>query len=234
MSVEEIKNKNKDDKVKCIINNFIIQICELDKSKKTLDEKINTINTLADNLIDFCIKQKIFYFVENKISYSQIVKSFKVQLITFIKNLVDPTNTIINKYIETNNVGSNSNSNANSNWDNVSDINSLMFKNFKNLNETFEKNVSFKEQKIPTQTNYDEVFGNDSFEPNYKSSSININLTNIDSNSTEQFDLDKLGLYVKILINQNKYVVEFVDKLNWMCKILSDPDVKYKKSNPFE
>lgn len=243
MSFQKIKNKINDDKTESIVNNFIVQIYELDKSKKTLDDKINSINLLANNLIDFCIKKKIFYFIENKVSYSQIVKSFKTQLITFIKNLVDPANTIINKYIETNNSNSKSNANTNTNhsnqsnpnWDNVSDINSLMFKNFKNFNETFEKNVSFREKELPTQTNYDETFGDDSFEPNYKLSSQNIN-SNANSNSSLNFqiDLDKLGLYIKILINQNKYVVELVDKLISMCKILSDPDIKYKKVNPFE
>lgn len=225
----------KDNKIETIINNFIKQIYELDKSNKKLDEKVKSIDTLVENLIDYCIKKKIFYYVENKISYSNIAKSFKIHLITYIKNLIDPTNTIIDKYIG--GIENNEELNYKTSWDNVSDVNSLMFKNFKQLNESFDKNVSFKECEI-TQTNYDE--NNEGFEYNIKSSSINTNLlnsnisTNFTNNNEMQTNLDNLGLYIKILINQNKYMVEFVDKLNVMCKILSDPDIKYKKVNPFE
>jgi len=216
-------------KTETIINHFVRQIYELDKSKKTLEEKIESIDFLINNLIDFCIKKKIFYYVENKISYSNIITNFKLHLIKFIKKMVDPTDSVISKYIT-----SNTNNNSNTNWDNVSDINSLMFKNFKQLNESFEKNVSFNEQL--QITNYDEGF--DGFEFNVKSS-INSNLMKIaennngeENNNTEE--IDNLSLYIKILIGQNKYLIEFVDKLTLMCKILSDPDIKYKKSNPFE
>ena len=57
----------KDNKIETIINNFIKQIYELDKSNKKLDEKVKSIDTLVENLIDYCIKKKIFYYVENKI-----------------------------------------------------------------------------------------------------------------------------------------------------------------------
>ncbi len=234
-------------KTENIVNEFIKQIYELDGSKKTLEDKLLAIDNLLNNLIDYCIKKKIFYYVENKISYSNIVNNFKTHLVKFIKKLVDPSNNIINKYItSTSNTDKNPNSNVN--WDNVSDINSLMFRNFKQLNESFEKNVSFGEQiQI---TNYDE--GNDGFEYNIKSSNdkisnnnsfnssnnsnINSKLIGLVDNIEEENDLDEeiknLSLYIKILINQNKYLVEFVDKLIQMCKILSNTEIKYKKTNP--
>lgn len=203
-------------KIEDVTDNFIKQILELDKSKKTLEDKVIGIDLLIINLIDFCIKQKIFYYVENKISYNNIIYNFKFYLVSFIKNLIDPSNNIINKYIDNN-----------SNWDNISDINSLMFKNFKNLNETFEKNVSFNDFDL--QNDYDQ---DDGFELNYKSGS---NLQKNDSNSFNNKDeINKLSLYVKILINQNKYLIEFTSKLNDMCKILSVQDIKYKKNNTYD
>ena len=222
------KEKLNGDKIEDLINFFIKQIYELDESKKTLDEKISNIDNLINHLIDYCIKKKIFYYVENKISYNNIVCNFKYHLIKFIKNLVDPFDNIISKYII--------NDTNLTNWDNISDINSLMFKNFKNLNESFEKNVSFKDSiQI---NNYDD--GYDGFEFNIKPNSINNNLINFVENNEEIIEnndkdnIKNLSLFIKILVNQNKYLVEFIDKLIFMCKILSDIDIKYKKVNPYD
>ena len=232
---------NSNNKLNFIVNEFIKKIYELDKSKNTLEEKIKSIDNFLNNLIDYCIKKKIFFYVENKISYTNIVLNFKSHLIKFIKNLIDPFDNIINKYINLNNPNNpnnpnNSNNSNNPNWDNISDINSLMFRNFKKLNETFEKNVSF-DDKFQI-TNYDD---DDGFECNIKSLSINENLfemanTNVNTNVNIniEIEIEKLSLYIKILVNQNKYLIEFIDKLNQMCKILSDPEIKYKKSNPFD
>ena len=239
------------DKSIFMVNEFIKKIYELDKSKNTLEEKIISIDNMLNNLIDYCIKKKIFYYVENKISYTNITINFKSHLIKFIKNLIDPTDNIIKKYIGINTVYDDDLTNIkksnNSNWDNVSDINSLMFRNFKKLNESFEKNVSFQNEfQI---TNYDD--GNEGFEYNVKPSNINSNLLKIaniqNENEDENEDKDmyenkdggelnikNLSLYIKILVNQNKYLVEFIDKLTQMCKILSDTEIKYKKANPFD
>ena len=234
-------------KIEDIVNQYVKKIYELDKSSKTLDDKIKQIDNLTDNLIDYCIKKKIFYYVENKISYNQIMLNFKNHLIGFIKNLVDPTNTIIDKYIinSKNQYGKNDDININSNWDNVSDINSLMLKNFKDLNESFDKNVSF-DNNIQI-TNYDDF--SEGFEFNYNSTQtksknsndipINFNLVKLaeyenKSDTNNEMSSGSLSLYIKILVNQNKYLVEFISKLISMCKILSDQECKYKKSNPYE
>ena len=87
-------------KIEDITDNFIKQILELDNSKNNLENKLVFIDKLVDNLIDFCIKQKIFYYVENKISYNNIVNNFKSYLVNYIKNLIDPSNKIIDKYID--------------------------------------------------------------------------------------------------------------------------------------
>jgi len=224
--------------VEKVINEYIKKICDNDMLNKTFDDKLKNITLLTDNLIDYCIKKKIFYFIENKISYTSIVVNFKSHLTNFIRNLVDPNDEIINKYII--NVEDDNISMGKMGWDNVSDLNSIMFKNFKNLNETFEKNVSFESQ-IESQieiTNYDDGF--DGFKLNNNNSNLyNSNLYN-DNDNADNLIIDNknvnnkiLPVYIKLLINQNKYLVEFTDKLITMCNILSEPDIKYKKINPY-
>lgn len=216
-----------------IINEYIKKICEFDSLNKSFDEKLKNITILTDNLIDYCIKKKILYYIENKISYTCIVQNFKSHLTKFIKVLVDPNDDIINKYVI--NTQDDNISMGKMGWDNVSDINSIIFNNFKNLNETFEKNVSFgSEINI---TNYDE--GYDGFQPNVSNDVCKLNELTIDSNEHQETYDEKdinnkiLPIYIKLLINQNKYIIEFTDKLISMCGVLSEYDIKYKKSNPY-
>ena len=233
-----IKKVNEFDKSNYMVNEFIKRIYELDESKNSLENKINHIDCFLNNLIDFCIKKKIFYFVENKISYTDIYTKFKYHLAIFIKNLIDPTNNIIDKYIINNNKSgfelnldlvqeseldsiSKTKLSNNNNWNNISDIDSLIFKNYKKLGKSSKKNVSFEDNL--QITNYDEIANENNFECNILADSTN----NVDN-------IKNLPLYIKILINQNKYLVEFIDKLNQMCKILSDPDIKYNKSCPYD
>ena len=85
-----------------VINEYIKKICEYDGLNVTFELKLKNISTLTDNLIDYCVKKKIFYFIENKISYTNISNNFKSHIVRFIKDLVDPNNEIINKYIQFN------------------------------------------------------------------------------------------------------------------------------------
>ena len=245
----DFTSKKKTNKlVEKVINEYIKKICDNDLLNKTFDDKLKNISILTDNLIDYCIKKKIFYFIENKISYTSIIINFKSHLTNFIRNLVDPNNEIINKYII--NVDDDNVSMGKMGWDNVSDLNSIMFKNFKNLNETFEKNVSF-ETHIEI-TNYDDGFDGFKLNSNHNLNTNNNNNNDINNNNnyTDNYDdnnfkdgnliIDNknvnnkiLPIYIKLLINQNKYLVEFTDKLISMCEILSEPDVKYKKINPY-
>jgi hypothetical protein len=206
-----------------IINEYIKKICDYDNLNKTFDEKLKNISQSTDNLIDYCIKKKIFFFIENKISYTSIVLNFKSHLTKFIKDLVDPNEDIINKYII--NIQDDNMSIGKMGWDNVSDLNSIMFNNFKNLNETFEKNVSFE------MTNYDEGFDGFRLNDTNNTNDTNDNTNDIPSDITN--DNKILPIYIKLLINQNKYLIEFTDKLIIMCNILSDKDYKYKKHNPY-
>lgn len=218
-----IIDKHINKSIEKIIDEYIKKICDYDKLNKTFDDKLNNINLLTNNLIDYCIKKKIFYFIENKISYTSILTNFKSCLKKFIKDLVDPNDEIINKYII--NVDDDNISMGKMGWDNISDINTVMFKNFKNLNETFEKNVSFG-SNIDI-TNYDD--GYDGFQLNNNFD----NNKNIDLNN-KNIDDKILPIYIKLLINQNKYLVEFTDKLMNMCDILSNQNIKYKKNNPYD
>lgn len=252
---KNIKKKNNTKTIDKIINEYIKKICEFDNLNKSFDEKLKNITILTDNLIDYCIKKKILYFIEHKISYTSLVQNFKSYLAKFIKNLVDPNDMIINKYVI--NTHDDNISMGKMGWDNVSDINSIMFNNFKNLNESFEKNVSFGSQiEI---TNYDECFqgfelntninyntNNDTNNDIYKLNELanyNQNITDeniidndrIDDNIMDDKDINNkiLPIYIKLLINQNKYLVEFTHKLISMCNILSENDIKYKKINPY-
>jgi hypothetical protein len=228
--------KNVNISIEKVINEYIKKICECDNLNKTFDSKLNNITILTDNLIDYCIKKKIFYFIENKISYTSIIRNFKSHLGKFIKDLVDPNCDIINKYIintQDDNISMSMGSMGKMGWDNVSDLNSIMFKNFKNLNESFEKNVSFGQLDI---TNYDDGF--DGFTLNNDTNNANTNTntnTNDDNLIIDNKSIDRkiLPIYIKLLLNQNKYLVEFTDKLITMCKTLSEPDIKYKKVNPY-
>jgi hypothetical protein len=220
--MENLLTDNK--KIENIVGSFIKNILELDILKKTLDEKLKSIDILINNLIDFCIKKKIFYFVENKISYSSIVYTFKFHLIEYIKQLIDPSNTIINKYIISK--SSEKNPIDKNNWDNVSDINSIMLKNFKQLNETFEKNVSFND-------NCSNMLPSSKISINFIKNNIGNDMYDMSNDESNEIDVEKISIYIKILINQNKYVIEFTDKLINMCKVISDPDIKYKKNKPY-
>lgn len=227
---------NKFNKSEHFVNEFIKKIYELDKLNNTLEEKINLIDILVNNLIDFCIKKKIFYFIENKITYTNISTNFKSYLALFLKNLIDPSNNIINDYIMTN-YESDLDSKSNSNVNNISDINSLILKNYKKIGESSKKNVSFGDEL--QITNYDEICNDNNFEYNDFSKLNNLCDKSDKSakfvNLKNKYDDSKyLSLYIKILINQNKYLVEFIDKLNQMCKILSDPDIEYNKYCPFD
>lgn len=225
---KNIVKKNNIKTIDKVVNEYVKKICEFDNLNKTFDEKLKNITILTDNLIDYCIKKKILYFIENKISYTSIIQNFKSHLTKFIKDIVDPSDNIITKYII--NTQDDNMSMGKMGWDNVSDLNSIMFKNFKNLNEPFDKNVSFGTQiQI---TNYDE--GYDGFELNNNVCKLD-ELTQNEKINIDDKDIDKkiLPIYIKLLVNQNKYLIEFTDKLILMCNILSEQDIKYKKNNPY-
>ena len=335
-------------KINILIDNFVKKILEIENSSNNLENKINSINELLNNLLDFCIKKKIYFYIENNIGYNKIINLFKFHLIKFIQKLIDPSDNLVSKYIQK----------LNENLDNYSDINSLLFKKFKseemnkdndyniitkntnttkNTNKSTNKNINNKSNNKNTNNdninkskksvsicedidiigydnnegfsfNHDNISDNDSFSKlfpktfdNVKSILVNnkskklSKILNSDedsssndsnqadssdksdgtdesdeseeseesndskkdkSNESEQdnsnnsdqdkkinnnldglFDYEqnnKLGLYIKVLLSQNKHIIEFVEKVNYMCKIISDPEIKFNLDNPFE
>ncbi len=327
-------------KINILIDNFLKKILEVENSSSNLENKINSINELLDNLIDFCIKKKIYFYIENNIGYNKIVNSFKFHLIKYIQKLIDPSDNLVSKYIKK----------LNDNLNNYSDINSLLFRKFKaeqqeeqekqeeledfdeqesgeSVESVEKQKKSKKKNKEPEILDFDEfkennkkksvcinedfnIIGYDnteSFQFNYasdndsysklfpktfsnvksilvdnknnkekpkklskllnsdeESNSLNSSKTKSESDSESESESDnknknnlnqiqtldekeyvknglfdyeennKLGLYIKVLLSQNKHLIELIEKLSWMCKIISDPDTVYNKDKPFE
>lgn len=268
-------------RINILIDNFIKKILEIENDSVNLEEKINLINKLLDNLIDFCIKNKIYYYIQNNIGYNQIVNIFKFHLIKFIRKLIDPTDKLVTEYIEK----------INENLDSYSDINSLLFRKFKS-----QENLEIKESIKPIETqekakelkekvkfndeidiigyDYGYDYGNEMkfnyntidsdneslsklFPKTYSNVKTNMNsekklsqILNSDeseeqnnSNESEnKFNPDntldyeennKLSLYIKIMLSQDKHMLEFIEKLNFMCKIISDPEIEYNHTDPY-
>jgi hypothetical protein len=257
-----IKLDNKPNKISILVDNFVKKILLIEKESSTLENKVNHINNLLDNLIDYCIKKKIYFYIEKKIRYTQIIYIFKLHLCKFLQKLIDPSNNIINKYIEK--------LESNENFDNYSDINSLLFRKFKTESESeskskhneyssSNKNVSFREdisiigyddsegfdlnyslvnksrKKLDTNDSSKSTDSSDSSKSSKSSKSSNSDTNNseeLDENSNT-LDTDRLALYIKILLSQNKYIIEFIDRLRNMCVFISEQGIDLEKSNPF-
>ncbi len=331
-----------------IVDNFLKKLIEIQDLDSNLQIKINKINKLVDYLIDYCIKKKIYFYIENDIGYNKIITKFKSHLIIFIQNLIDPNGSILCNYLNSDtNQDSDSNLKFNidpndfdKNFDNYSDVNSLLFKKFKSKSESEKtnvdeknifakpnKSVSFREDvsmiSCPDSDNFQFHYDNwsnnsfgfntiNSFTMNNTNSintntssivksvgsklnkiinnefvldsnnnisinntSINntsINNTSINNTSINKFDLEyfknlglekdessdlkkisnnsdnlgdlddptnpnniqieKLSIYIKILLSQNKNLIEFTEKINSMCKIISDPNINLNLDHP--
>jgi len=192
-----------ENKINLLVDNFIKKILDIDNNNHSLDDKINIINNLLDNLIDFCIKKNIFYYINNKITYSNITKNFKIHLFDYIHDLIDKDNNLINKYFKDINKNE---------FDNVSDINSIIFNKFKNNKNKVQFNDN---NSILSLNDYNH----------------NIEFNNVDNDNF--FDEIKLSIYIKMLINQNKYLIDFTSKIINMCKTIYDSEQNYNPENPF-
>lgn len=278
-------------RINILIDNFIKKILEIENDSVNLEEKINSINKLLDNLIDFCIKNKIYYYIQNNIGYNQIVNTFKFHLNKFIRKLIDPTDKLVTEYIEK----------INENLDSYSDINSLLFRKFKahetleikesiikpkeiqeetketkekvkfndeidiigydygydygnemkfnyntidsdneSLSKLFPKTYTNVKTSINSEKKLSQILNSDESEENNNSNELEDN--NNSNKSEDIFDPDntldyeennKLSLYIKIMLSQDKHMLEFIEKLNAMCKIISDPEIEYNHTDPY-
>ncbi len=243
-----IRNNNK---INELIDNFVKKILLIEKESSTLENKVIQIDKLLDNLIDYCIKKKIYYYIEKNIGYSKIIETFKLHLCKFLEKLIDPTGNVIKKYIQ---------KIESENLENYSDINSLLFRKFKSESEIKSSSKSKSKSELKSKTNsssnknvsfredisiigYDDSEGFDfnyaninksrkklesgsSTESSSKSSSKSFSDESEESteseNSSDSLDTDRLALYIKILLSQNKYVNEFIEKLRYMCVVITE------------
>ncbi len=169
---------NSEKKICDVVELFVKKILYIDKEHETLNKKLIEIDKLIDNLLDYCIKKKIYYYIENKISYTDINEHFKNHLENFLQQLIDPSNTLIQNYIDE------------SECDNYSNVSSMLLNKFK------------------SNTNDNSIF-----------------ITNK--------NINKLGIYIKILSSQKKNIIEFTDKILYMCNILTNDDINYNVENPY-
>ena len=211
--------------LKILIDNFFNKILTLNNQNSNLQDKLTSIDDLINNLIDHCIKKNIIFFIQNKINYTTIYNSFKLNLINFIKNIIDPDNNFISNYI-------NDFYNNSDNFDNFSDINSLFLQKFKNNNTTDDQNDFYnKSYKVTFRDNVSFIYDNNMDDDvGFKFNYINNNNNLIDYNQENKYEL---ALYIKILIAENKSFVEFNNKLISMCEILYNADCKFNIENPF-
>ena len=197
---------------------------------------IKEIDILLSDLINYCIKKKILYYIENNISYTQINNLFKKSLCIYLNNLIDPNNNLLNDYIITNNLS----------IDNLLDLNSLLFKkckeNTKNQKVSFNKHINVINYSIDEKSkdsNNDESIDNNDEESKDNSdekSDNNSDEESKDNNEEKLVDDEKLLnkcddekkynsrllLYIKILVDQDRNIIEFIEKLTNMCYIISN------------
>jgi hypothetical protein len=214
-------SRNPVNKTKILIDNFIEKIVSINNSTKNLEEKISIVNDLLNNIIDYCIKKNIYFFINNDIKYNTICELFKEYLIIFIKNFFDNNNNKnILEYIE-NNV---------ENYDNYSSINSLILHEYKKEQFENKKNnkVSFRDNiSLVTSNNNEDNSDNSN---NSENNNIKYNVTHIkmpDNLSTLSLNT-KLGLYIMMLLDQNMIFEnsKFLDKLMNLCEELQNFDNK--------
>jgi len=189
-------------KNKLLIDSFIEKIVLVSKSSDNLEEKTNSINELLINIIDYCIKKNIYFFIKNKIKYTTINNIFKNNLINYIKDIINDDNSDIIKYIDTT-----------EDLNNFSDINSLLLNEYKkeeNTKVSFRDNISL----VTDNTNYDKNNSDNSDNSNNSDNSYNkkkysvkhVKLSDTVSNNNQ----NNLSLHIILLVSQNNSLI--IDK----------------------
>ena len=173
-----------------VIDNFIKKILFLEqKNDITISTQIKEINVLLSNLIDYCIKQKVSYYIDNEIGYNKINDLFRKSLYKYLKNIVDPDDNI--------------------------DTTNLEYKSLKNEienNKNSGTKVSFNnEVNIIKYDEFDNEFKNE----------FNV-YDNIKNSDDDEVNNKNLAIYIKIFISKDENVLEFIEKITEMCKIICE------------
>jgi hypothetical protein len=153
---------------------------------------IEQTTNLIDSLIDICIKNKIIFWIDNKISFSSIKKKFKLQLENILLSCVQKKyhsikNNINNVILQDLN-----------NWTYFIDIISI---------NKIKNKVSFN--PISTEYNYNEL-----------SNSVKIVLHNSKENnlSIEQ----TISIYMKIIFMNEHLISLFREQIYLLCESLNN------------
>lgn len=176
-----------------IIMVFVNKIMLINNSNVSLDKKINGISLLINGLINFFVMKKISHYAEKSLSltfgFSDVANNFKIELSKNVKRILLLSNKNINLTILDTYISNVENKESNN------DINlNTLNKYIENSKNNSKKNVSFSDMV--------EVLGEDYNE-------IDINENN---------NINYLPYYIKILLNDNKYISEFTDKISFLCK----------------
>lgn len=203
--------------LKLIVNNFINKI-KNNLEEENLQKSFEKINNLIDSLIDLCIKKKISYFIDNKISFTSIKINFKIELENILLEILK------NKYsnIET-------------------ELNNLIqddFINIKNNNEFNEVLYKFTTNNSKNKVKFNNVASEYRFKDKEnnkinkkKIKSIKINF--FEENKELSLD-NKLVILLKTLFIEEENLKIFEKKILNICKIIHDLDIEYNILQPYK
>jgi len=188
------------------------ELTRIVKTDKKFLVTILLIDKLIDSLIDICIKNKIYYFIKNNISYTHIRSGFKLHLTEYLHDIIYKDNTYIDQYFK---------EIKNDDLDNFSDINSIFLYKYKNQDAKVSFNVNIIEYVYDTNNKLkDKVLDNkdksstqllkyDKLDDNYSTNSTN----SIDSNKSSKSSKSsiKSGTKLEHLVREN-YIKSYEKK----------------------
>jgi len=209
--IEKINN------IKTNIEIYINKICEYIESKNFY-EFIPIQSKLTNSIIEQCIKNKIDYFIINKISFSSIKNNFKFEFEKFLLECVKNICPYILSNIEFISLENLQNTNSDEFWDKIID---------KLFSEPIIKNkVSFD----PLTTEY--TYKTEKSKGKIKKKPIKITI--LDNEIKNEISIEqKLSILLKILFKDKTYINSISLKLISMCEVLNNIDKKYDIYNPY-
>jgi hypothetical protein len=181
-------------------------------------------NDLLDSLIDICIKNKIAYFINNNVSFSNIKINFKLELENFLLMYVNEIYPFAETKLLNLNLNNLDNANSNNCWNNIIDVLSN-----KHVIKTKNK-VSFN----PNATEYLYKFKEHSnLITKKKLKPIKIKFDLDKENISQLTSEHKLAIFFKIIFTNQLYISALTQKLYTMCSIISDNCIEYNIYKPF-
>lgn len=199
---------------------FINKIFELN-SEQNLIKYLEQSNKLVDSLIDFCIKNKIEYYIKNHISFTSINTNFKQELenvlLTFVKKKIPNVENNLN----------------NLTLENVKSVNTIekwndFYDNYITKNDLKNK-VSFS--PIGTQYLYKV---DENKKSTKKAKSIKINFIDDKFENEELSNNYRLSVLIKVVFNKKNNFDKVEKKIYKICKIINNEDIEYDILQPYK